>query len=127
MLERITGGPVTHLAYPFGAFDETTIAAAAEAGLTHAFTCEPRALAAGDAPLRLPRLDPQEHALDRFAARVLLALDSSARLTRAMVQLHVTSAGNEFMAHIAGLFAEGFRAQGIASEVVVDGAPLDEP
>jgi glycosyltransferase involved in cell wall biosynthesis len=40
------------------------------------------------------------------------------------IQFHVTSAGNEFMAHIAGLFAEGFRAQGIASEVVVDGAPL---
>jgi hypothetical protein len=69
---------VTHLAYPFGAFDETTIAAAVEAGLRHAFTCEPRALATSDAPLRLPRLDPQAHVLDRFAARVLLALDSTA-------------------------------------------------
>ena len=77
-LERIVGGPMTLLAYPFGAFDETTIAAAAEAGFTHAFTCEPRALASGDPPLRLPRLDPQEHTLQRFAARVLLALDSTA-------------------------------------------------
>ncbi len=78
-LERLTGGPVTHMAYPFGAFDPTTMAAAAEAGLTHAFTCEPRALASSDALLRLPRLDPQEHVPDRFAARVLLALDSNAR------------------------------------------------
>lgn len=75
-LERIAGVPVTHLAYPFGAFDETTVTAAVEAGLTHAFTCEPRALAAGDSPLRLPRLDPQEPLLERFAARVVLSLDS---------------------------------------------------
>jgi hypothetical protein len=47
-------------------------------GFTHAFTCEPRALTPGDPPLRLPRLDPQEHAPERFAARVLLALDSTA-------------------------------------------------
>ena len=72
----IAGVPVTHLAYPFGAFDETTVTAAVEAGLTHAFTCEPRALAAGDSPLRLPRLDPQEPLLERFAARVVLSLDS---------------------------------------------------
>jgi peptidoglycan/xylan/chitin deacetylase (PgdA/CDA1 family)/SAM-dependent methyltransferase len=75
-LERIIGAPVTHLAYPFGAFDETTVAAAAEAGLTLAFTCEPRALAAGDARLALPRLDPQEHHLDRFIARVTQTLDA---------------------------------------------------
>lgn len=78
-LERITGGPVTHLAYPHGAFDQTTMKAAAEAGLTHAFTCEPRALEGGDDPLRLPRLDPCEHALDRFAARILLAFDMTSR------------------------------------------------
>ncbi|MBK5298378.1 MAG: polysaccharide deacetylase family protein [Vicinamibacteria bacterium] len=75
-LERIAGIPVTHLAYPFGAFDDTTVAAAVEAGLTHAFTCEPRALAAADPPLRLPRLDPQEPLLERFAARVVLSLES---------------------------------------------------
>ena len=79
VLERITGSSVPDLAYPFGAFDETTIAAAAEAGLARAFTCEPRAVTAADDPLRLPRLDPQEPAPDRFAARVLLALDSSKR------------------------------------------------
>ena len=43
-----------------------------------------------------------------------------------MIRFHVAAAGNEFMAHIAGLFAEGFRGQGIASEVVVDGAPLQD-
>ncbi len=67
---------MTQLAYPFGAFDETTVAAAAEAGFTYAFTCEPRALAAGDALLALPRLDPQEPRLDRFIARVTQTLDS---------------------------------------------------
>ena len=73
-LERIIGVPITHLAYPFGAFDETTVAAAAEAGITHAFTCEPRALAAGDALLALPRIDPQERQLDRFIGRVTQTL-----------------------------------------------------
>lgn len=43
-----------------------------------------------------------------------------------MVHLHVTSAGNEFMAHIAGLFAEGFAAQGIPAKVIVDGLPLED-
>jgi peptidoglycan/xylan/chitin deacetylase (PgdA/CDA1 family)/SAM-dependent methyltransferase len=75
-LERITGRAVPHLAYPFGAFDATTMAAAAEAGITFAFTCEPRAIAAGDDPMRLPRLDPRESAPDRFAARVMLAVEA---------------------------------------------------
>jgi peptidoglycan/xylan/chitin deacetylase (PgdA/CDA1 family) len=74
VLERIGGVPVTHLAYPYGAFDETTAISASDAGITHAFTCEPRALATGQAPLRLPRLDPQESRLDRFIARVALSL-----------------------------------------------------
>ena len=43
-----------------------------------------------------------------------------------LVRLHVASAGNEFMAHIAGLFAEGFRAEGVASDVVIDGSPLED-
>ena len=74
VLERIGGVAVTHLAYPHGAFDETTATSANDAGITHAFTCEPRALVAGQAPLRLPRLDPQESRLDRFIARVALSL-----------------------------------------------------
>ena len=47
-------------------------------------------------------------------------------MTRAMVRLHVTSAGNEFMVHIAGLFAEGLVAEGVECAVVVDGLPLDD-
>jgi len=43
-----------------------------------------------------------------------------------MVHLHVTSAGNEFMAHIAGLFAEGLAAEGVRCEVIVDGLPLED-
>lgn len=42
------------------------------------------------------------------------------------IRLHVTAAGNEFMAHIAALLAAGFRAQAIECEVVVDGLPLDD-
>lgn len=69
-LEHVVGTPVEALAYPFGSFDEVTIASAAEAGITHAFTCEPRLLARADGPLRLPRLDLQAMTFDRFAASV---------------------------------------------------------
>ena len=40
------------------------------------------------------------------------------------VHLHVASAGNEVMAHIAGLFADGFRALGIEATVMLD---ADDP
>ncbi len=73
-LERIICVPVTHLAYPFGSVDATTVAAAQRAGISHALTCEPRALVPGDTPLLLPRLDPQEPRFDRFVARVLHAV-----------------------------------------------------
>ncbi|HEX5634740.1 MAG TPA: hypothetical protein VFX50_15965, partial [Gemmatimonadales bacterium] len=43
------------------------------------------------------------------------------------VLLHVTSAGNEFMAHIAEVVAWGFRAAGVTCEVVVDGLPPPTP
>ena len=39
------------------------------------------------------------------------------------VQLLVASAGNEFMAHIAEVFAEGFREAGIPCTVTIDGLP----
>ena len=47
-------------------------------------------------------------------------------MTRAPVRLHVASAGNEVMVHIAGLLAEGLAADGVGSEVVVDGLPLED-
>lgn len=45
---------------------------------------------------------------------------------RQRLHVHVASAGNEFMAHIADLLAWGFRSQGTGCEVVVDGLPLDD-
>ena len=42
------------------------------------------------------------------------------------LHVHVASAGNEFMTHIADLLAWGFRSHGTECEVVVDGLPLDE-
>jgi glycosyltransferase involved in cell wall biosynthesis len=48
-------------------------------------------------------------------------------MTIRTVRLHVASAGNEFMEHIASLFAEGFSKEGLTATVVVDGVPLDEP
>ena len=47
-------------------------------------------------------------------------------MTRAMVRLHVASAGNEVMVHIADLLAEGLATNGVGSEVVVDGLPLED-
>jgi GT2 family glycosyltransferase len=44
----------------------------------------------------------------------------------ARVHLHVASAGNEFMAHIAEIFAAGFAAIGTPASVVVDGLPLED-
>lgn len=70
-LEQLTGAPVVCFAYPFGAVDDTAAAAAREAGLRFAFSCEARAVTSRDDPWRLPRVDPQERALDRFAARLL--------------------------------------------------------
>jgi glycosyltransferase involved in cell wall biosynthesis len=47
-------------------------------------------------------------------------------MTRVMVRLHVASAGNEVMVHIAGLLAAGLATGGVSSEVVVDGLPLED-
>lgn len=43
------------------------------------------------------------------------------------VHLHVASAGNEFMAHIAEIVAGGFLAAGVPCDVVVDGLPPTAP
>lgn len=69
-LERIVGGPVASFAYPYGAYDKATIDAAAEAGITSAWTCEPRAMLGTDDGLSLPRVDPQTADLARFVARI---------------------------------------------------------
>jgi peptidoglycan/xylan/chitin deacetylase (PgdA/CDA1 family) len=73
-LERITGSTVDLLAYPFGAVDDTTVAAASEAGMAYAFTCEPGPVDAGSHHLRLPRVDVQTPPLDRFIGALDLLL-----------------------------------------------------
>jgi len=40
------------------------------------------------------------------------------------IHLHVASAGNEVMTHIAEILASGFAAIGVATRIVVDGRPL---
>jgi peptidoglycan/xylan/chitin deacetylase (PgdA/CDA1 family) len=69
-LERLVKAPVRSLAYPFGAFDATTVAAAREAGIESAWTCEPRAVGRADEPLSMPRLDPQATDMSRFVGRL---------------------------------------------------------
>lgn len=77
-LERVAGVQVTSVAYPFGSYTGATLGAAADAGFAAGFTCEPRAATASDAALALPRFDPQEAVLERFAARVNRLLDTAA-------------------------------------------------
>lgn len=73
-LERIAGATVDSLAYPFGAFDDTTAAAARDAGIVSAWTCEPRAVGRSDEPFSLPRLDPHAIDMGRFTSRIEAAL-----------------------------------------------------
>ena len=75
-LERLTGTPVRHFAYPFGAVDDASAAAAREAAMTLALTCEPRRLRSTDDRLRLPRLEVRDRRIDRFRARIEEALAS---------------------------------------------------
>ncbi|HEX7088471.1 MAG TPA: polysaccharide deacetylase family protein [Vicinamibacterales bacterium] len=75
-LERLTGGPVRHFAYPFGAVDAESAAAARDAGMTLALTCEPRRLRSTDDRMKLPRLEVRDSRFDRFQARIEEALAS---------------------------------------------------
>jgi len=56
-LEDIVAVPVTSFAYPYGDHDDRSVAAAREAGFDIALTCVAESLAAGDDPLKLPRLE----------------------------------------------------------------------
>lgn len=57
ILERRLGHAVEWMAYPYGANGRTTRRLARMAGYRGAFTTEPRAVAPGDDPYALPRLD----------------------------------------------------------------------
>jgi peptidoglycan/xylan/chitin deacetylase (PgdA/CDA1 family) len=52
----LTGTPVQGFAFPFGDFNEVSIAAVRDAGLGFACTIARGAAKAGDDPLRLPRI-----------------------------------------------------------------------
>jgi peptidoglycan/xylan/chitin deacetylase (PgdA/CDA1 family) len=54
-LEDLLGAEVKHLCYPFGSFDRSTIAVAAEAGYVSATTCLRGPATRTDHPLALPR------------------------------------------------------------------------
>ncbi|MGE3959824.1 MAG: polysaccharide deacetylase family protein [Vicinamibacterales bacterium] len=69
-----TGRLVSSLAYPFGAFDERTMAAARDAGFARAVTCVSRATHDLDDPLALPRLEVVDEPLAAFARRLEYAL-----------------------------------------------------
>jgi peptidoglycan/xylan/chitin deacetylase (PgdA/CDA1 family) len=54
-LEDLLGEPVRHLCYPFGSFNDDTVALAAEAGYDTAVSCIRGAALSEDHPLVLPR------------------------------------------------------------------------
>jgi peptidoglycan/xylan/chitin deacetylase (PgdA/CDA1 family) len=70
-MEDELGQPVVHLAYPYGAFDQTVQAAAAEAGYVTACSTRPGRSGAGDDLLALHRVTVYGHdSLLDFACRL---------------------------------------------------------
>jgi GT2 family glycosyltransferase/peptidoglycan/xylan/chitin deacetylase (PgdA/CDA1 family) len=55
--QTLGGAPVTTFAYPYGRFDERSVAAAREAGCLGACTTQDRLAYHGDDPLRIPRIE----------------------------------------------------------------------
>jgi peptidoglycan/xylan/chitin deacetylase (PgdA/CDA1 family)/SAM-dependent methyltransferase len=55
-LESIVGGPVTRFAYPYGSHSDETVALVREVGFESACSTEPRPVARGEDPLRIPRV-----------------------------------------------------------------------
>jgi peptidoglycan/xylan/chitin deacetylase (PgdA/CDA1 family) len=56
-LEQALGAPVTHFAYPYGDYDERSVAAAARAGFTAACTCHGGRNDLATSPLELRRIE----------------------------------------------------------------------
>jgi peptidoglycan/xylan/chitin deacetylase (PgdA/CDA1 family) len=77
-LEAWLGRPVRHFAYPSGDHDARVIEAVRRAGYETAWTTEPRAAAASDDPLRMPRVAVD----DAASVAVLVAKCSLARAAR---------------------------------------------
>jgi peptidoglycan/xylan/chitin deacetylase (PgdA/CDA1 family) len=66
-LGGLLDAPPALFAYAFGAWDETSLSLVRRLGFSHGVTVEPRAVRAGDEPLRLPRVDPRGLAPDELA------------------------------------------------------------
>ena len=73
-LEQLLERRVSALAYPFGASDERTAAAARASGFEMALSCDERSLRRRENLMRLPRITAQEEPLEQFIARVERAL-----------------------------------------------------
>ena len=78
-LERVMGGTVDSLAYPFGAVDDRTLAAARAAGYRLAVTCVDGAVAWDGDTLAMPRVEVTEGPLERFVATIERAFAAEAR------------------------------------------------
>ena len=73
--EAITGRPVTSFAYPYGRFDETSVACVRAAGFTLACSTRPGLSLRRTDRLRLPRLAVQDWNGDEFERRFRLRFD----------------------------------------------------
>lgn len=69
-LEDMLDAPVELFSYPFGANDETTVAAARGAGFSVAVTTEPETASARTEPLRIPRFDVKNWSGEEFERRL---------------------------------------------------------
>ena len=69
-LEQLARGPVTSLAYPYGAFDAATLAAVRAAGLTLACAGGSGMVTSASDPLQLPRVQVRDWDATEFQARL---------------------------------------------------------
>jgi peptidoglycan/xylan/chitin deacetylase (PgdA/CDA1 family) len=78
-LERFLGTPVTTFAYPYGAFDESTVGTVQSVGFQVAVTCEAAPVDRTSDRLRLPRLEVTPGRSSAFEAWVATSLVAAAR------------------------------------------------
>ena len=69
-LERLTAGPVTSFAYPFGDVTPDAVETVMSAGFQVAVSCETRGLRAREHPLRIPRLMAREESGGELTERL---------------------------------------------------------
>lgn len=76
-LEAMVGRPIRAFAYPYGYFDEATVAEARRQGVEYACTCVPRRVRRTDDPLRLPRIEARNCGAEEFGRALALSLTRS--------------------------------------------------